>query len=463
MALDYKEDILFKIPIIGQVTKWLAKEDSDFGALLFFVCIGIFAAMAYYTELSFGQIFIITALLAPIWLTTLIFKHLFFSNWLVYVGMKFALNNGRSTLRIKLPPQVDKSPEAMEFVLTQMWNNYNSDNLMQTYLDGKKPLYFSYEIVSIGGDVRFYINVPTKKIKALVEAALYSQYPGVEVIEEPVDYIAEIPMGDPDWSLMSFHMGKKKDQEFPIRTFIDYGLDKMPKEEEKVDPLTPMLEAMGSISPNERLYVQYVMYVPRDNTFKNGSLDAPEPSFDAKVAKKVNEMMGRDPATGKPMPTPDGEREEIARLTAGERDNIQAMERNAGKYAYKVGIRWMYVAKGSAFNADNIGKMIRSFSQFDMKGRNEVGIRWRTDANYQAIFKSDREKVKRWKKAELKEYKKRVYYNKGGGDTMKYMTTEELATMFHLPGKVALTPNLGRIESTRSTAPANLPVGNLPT
>jgi hypothetical protein len=463
MAIDYKEDILFKIPIIGAITKWLANEDSDYGTLVFSLCVAIFAGMAYFTQLSFGQIFIITALLAPVWLTYLIFRHLFFNMWLQYVGTKFNLNNGRSTLRIKLPPQVEKSPEAMEFVLTQMWNNYNSDNLMQTYLDGKKPLYFSYEIVSIGGDVRFYMNVPTKKIKALVEAALYSQYPGVEVIEEPVDYIAEIPLKGSDWSLMSFHMGKKKDQEFPIKTYIDYGLDKMPKEEEKVDPLTPMLETMGSIGPDERLYMQLIMSVPRDNKFKNGSLDPEEPSFDAKVAKKVNEIMNRDPETGKPIPSPDGEREEIARLTAGEREKVEAMERNGGKYAYKTGIRWMYLAKGRAFNADNIGKMIRAFSQFDKKGRNEVGIRWRTDANYQTIFPWDAKKVAAWKKAELKEYKKRVYYNKAGGDAPKFYTTEELATMYHLPGKVAITPNLGRIESTRSTAPANLPIGNLPT
>jgi len=463
MAIDYKEDILFRIPIVGSITKWLASEDSDFGALLFIFCVSLFAGMAYFTQLSFGQIFIITALLAPIWLTYLVFRHLFFGMWIQYVGTKFNLNNGRSTLRIKLPPEVEKSPEAMEFVLNQMWNNYNSDNLMQTYIDGKKPLYFSLELVSIGGDVRFYMNVPTKKIKSLVEAALYSQYPGVEVIEEPVDYIAEIPMGSKDWSLMSFHMAKKKDQEYPIKTYIDYGLDKMPKEEEKVDPLTPMLEVLGSISPNERLYVQYILSAPRDNSFKHGSLDAPQPSFEEKVRKKVNEMMNRDPATGKPVPSEGEEREEIARLTAGERNTIEAMERNAGKVAFKTGVRWMYVPRSDSFNADNISKMIRSFSQFDMIGRNAVGIKWRTDANYQTVFPWDAKKVAAWKKAELKEYKKRVYYNKTQSDEPKFFSTEELATMYHLPGKVALTPNLGRIESTRSTAPANLPVGNLPT
>ncbi len=38
------------------------------------------------------------------------------------------------------------------------------------------------------------------------------------------------------------------------------------------------------------------------------------------------------------------------------------------------------------------------------------------------------------------------------------MTTEELATIFHIPGKVASTPTLARIPSKRSEAPANLPI-----
>ena len=52
---------------------------------------------------------------------------------------------------------------------------------------------------------------------------------------------------------------------------------------------------------------------------------------------------------------------------------------------------------------------------------------------------------------------------RGDADKAKVFSAEELATVFHLPGQVALTPTLNRIGSTRSEAPANLPVGNLPT
>ena len=37
------------------------------------------------------------------------------------------------------------------------------------------------------------------------------------------------------------------------------------------------------------------------------------------------------------------------------------------------------------------------------------------------------------------------------------MSTEELATVFHIPSKSVETPSLDRIPSATSTAPANLP------
>jgi hypothetical protein len=38
------------------------------------------------------------------------------------------------------------------------------------------------------------------------------------------------------------------------------------------------------------------------------------------------------------------------------------------------------------------------------------------------------------------------------------LTSEELATIFHFPGRVSETPSLGRIESNKSEPPTNLPI-----
>jgi len=457
--VDYKKAIE-RVPILGFIVKWLAGNNEDYGGILAITAILMLTFMGLYTDVSWVQIVAITIALSPIWITYLIFN-LFFWMWMNQVGRKFWIKEGRSTLRIKLPEEVTKSPEAMEFVLSQLHNVANPDNLMQTYLDGKRPLNLSLEIVSIGGEIRFYANVPRSKAKPAFEANMYAQYPGVEIVEEPVDYTCEIPLDTDEWDWMSFHMGKKEDEIFPIKTYVDYELNRMPKEEEKVDPITPMLEILSNLDPDERLYVQFVIKAFRRSSFKNGQLIRGKgPDWTENLFKKINEMMNRDPETR--AAKEGGGAEELARLTAGERETIAAMERNAEKYPFETGIRWMYFAKKGKFQADRINPTIRTFSQYDIIGRNQIGVRWRTDIHYKDIVPGSYKKIAAWKRQEFKEYKLRFYFPKTLDAYPKIFTAEELATMFHLPGKVALTPSLTRVGSTRGEAPSNLPVQNLP-
>lgn len=438
----------------------------DYGPLVAGVGFLLLVISLIVLGVSFGQILSVFFVLTPVWLPIVLF-FLFYEKWMDMVGASFYLNQGRTTLRLRLPQDVFKSPEAMEFVISQIHNTANPDNLMQTYLEGKRPLNFSFEIASIGGEIRFYANVPTKKTKNALESNLYAQYPGIEVIEDPVDYAAEIPLDyeKEDFEMMSFHMGKKSDGVLPIKTYIDYGLDKMPKEEEKVDPITPMIEVLASIKPYERVFVQIIAKSFRKDSFKNGQLTVSEgPDWTAGAAETINKIMNRDGKKKTPLGAKDlDEGGQMAMLTMGERDTIAAIERNMGKYAYNTSIRWIYVTKKGKFNGDFINPMIRSFSQYDMIGRNSIGVRWRTDFGYKNIIPGGKRKaLDALKKQELKEYRMRIFYPKNGIGGPKIFTTEELATMFHMPGKVALTPTLDRVPSVRGEAPANLPTGSLP-
>ena len=450
-----------KIPLFGSIVSWMGENDMDPGPFVAFTSFLLLLIGLFVFGISFGQIVAVVIALAPIWLPLLLF-FTFFWMWMDMVGTKFYLNQGRSTLRIKIPQEIFKSPEAMEFVIAQIHNTANPDNLMQTYLDGKRPLPVAFEIVSIGGEVRFYVNTPRKKSRDAFEANIYSQYPGIEIVEEPVDYAAEIPLDTTEHEMMSFHMGKKNDQEFPLKTYIDYGLDRMPKEEEKVDPITPMLEVLANIKPYERVYVQIIAIAHRKASFKNGQLVG-EDTWEKGVQKKIDEILQRDGKTKGPAQVDDEDGFGIVpRITGGEREMIEAMERNASKYPYETAIRWMYITKKGHFNGDLINPVIRVFSQYDMIGRNQVGVRWRTDFNYKDLFPGKKQgDLTALKRQEFKEYKLRKYDPKGSSDGYKIYTAEELATMFHLPGRVALTPGLARIPSTRSEAPPNLPTGDI--
>lgn len=448
---------LKNIPIIGSALGFLDGEDIDYGLPVFIV--GLFFIFFVFDYIGLPQSKIVSFIfaLAPIWLPLVTFL-VFFKVYMDMVGKKFALNSGRSFFEVILPPEVFKSPEAMENVFNQIFNAANPDNLMETYLDGKRPLTYSFELVSRGGDVHFYITVPDKFAPSLTDN-MYAQYPGVELIKLDVDYAAEINPTLKGLSFMSFHIGKKDAQEYPIKTYIDFGLDKLPKEEEKLDPMTPMLEVLAGIQPHQQLWVQFLIKAHRKENFKLGQLQKHD-TWEKDVYAEIDKLMMRDSKTK----AGDADIEGMPRITTGERDTIEAMERNVGKTAFKFASRVVYISSKNERDYDGglFARIARMVSQTEIKGRNGLGIRWRTDFNYKKISDPFGTKVPAWKKGELKEYRKRVLYPKPGAMAWKVMTTEEMATIFHLPGSVAITPTLNRVTSTRHDAPSNLPVGNLP-
>jgi hypothetical protein len=447
------------IPIVGKLFGFLDGEGVDGG--VFIAIGGIIIVLILFSFVDVSQFQVVTLLfaLAPLWLPYLAFGVLYWK-WMETVGNQFYLDNGRTTMEIKLPPEVFKSPEAMETVFNLIHNVASPDNLMQTYLDGKRPLPYSFELVSTGGQVHFYVNVPTKKTKESFKIDLYSQYPGVEIIELPLDYTAEVPSDLKGFELMGFRAGKKKASVYPLKLYQEFGMDKLPKEEEKLDPITPMLEALGSIKPHERLWIQFIITPHREQNFKNGQL-RPVPTWDKEARAEIDKIMNRDSKTKRGLgQDEDGSGNMNPLLTPGERTMIEVMERNLQSYAYETGIRWLYIAEKGKFNPEAFAPIIRAFSQWDVQGRNAIGIRWRTDYNYKMFSDPLGSKIPTLKREELKYYKLRKYWGRTGADQPKIFTSAELATIYHLPGKVAMTPTLQRITSTRSEAPSNLPIGN---
>ncbi len=433
---------------------------EKFGANVTWLLVVIGLGMAWFAfslfDFESNKMFGYMAATAPLWLPFLTF-FLFFNAWIHYVHKDYDIKQGRVTLEIKLPQDVFKSPEAMELVLIQLHQTASPDNHIQTYVDGKKPPTYGLELVSRGGDVRFYMNVPRKKFKNIAETQLYAQYPGIEVVELDTDYTAEIPWNPDKFSYFSIHFGPKKADAYPIKTYLDYNLQTMPKEEEKIDPISGMLEMLGSIGPDEHMWVQILINAHREVTFKEGSLTFQHDWKDAardeikKIIADANKRIGIDG-------TKEGQSLSMMSLSDGEKDAIKSIERSLGKNAFNTAIRGMYIAKNEMFMpGERIGALVTGWRGFDDLNRNSIGVRWRTDFNWN-WWQDPSGKLKNlMKQQELYEYKIRDYTVYSGADVWKVMTTEELATMFHLPGKVATTPSLNRIPSKRAEPPANLP------
>lgn len=442
--------------MISTVVETLENYGFSGGKFLAIVGVAILLSFFFFTELNFGRAFSIIVATMPVWLPITLF-FTFFEYWMAFVRKQFNLGQGgRVTLEILLPQEIMKSPQAMELFLNQLYQTASPDNLVQTYWDGKHPPTYGLEIVSRGGHIHFYINTHRKKFKNLIEAQLYAQYPGIEVREIPVDYTAEVVWdNEENWKVFSLHFNLKKEDALPIKTYIDFGLDQNPKEEEKLDPISSMMDMMNALGPGEQVWIQLLIKPHLKKEFKSGSLSKKE-DWKEDIKKKINEIMQRD-EKGKA----DGiEGEGMPRITEGEKRTIEALERSLSKVSFETTIRGMYIARSENFLiGERVGALITSFAQFNDRTRNEIGIKWRTDVNYSWWEDPSGKKRLNFKKEELEHYKRRYHEKRNEDDDSKIFSVEELATIFHLPGQVIFTPGLPRIPSTRAEAPPNLPTG----
>jgi len=439
--------------MVEGILKWLEGLGVNTAYVLFGLGALIIFVILSYVEVQFARVLGYAIALSPFWLPVILFLA-FFENWMAYVKKAFLLDQGNVTLEILLPEEILKSPLAMELVIAQLFQKASPDNLVQTYIDGKHPPRFSLELVSDGGRVRFFINTPRKKFKNIIEAQLYSQYPGIEVRELAVDYAAEIDKELSDFSLFSMHFSKKPNV-LPIKTYIDYKLDMNPEEEEKIDPLTQQLDMLGSIGPDERIWIQIIITAHREESFKVGSLTT-KSDWGDELKAEINKLAMRDE---KKMGVIDLEASSMPRMTDGERLMVAALEKRQSQSPFTTAIRALYaVKKGKEYLfGERIGAIITSWVQYN--GANNIGIKWRTDVDW-PWWQDPKGMVRdAMKRRELDQYKRRYYEAQTQNDVTCIMTPDELATIFHLPGKVAVTPTLPRIPSARAEAPPNLPVG----
>ena len=147
--------------------------------------------------------------------------------WMKYIRLATIAKKEWIMLEIRIPKEVFKSPQAMEiFLANALHQGGGMGNWYQKYWLGNVHTWFSLEMISEEGNVRFIIRAE-KKWRRLVEAQLYAQYPNIEIKEVP-DYTEKmvLNMYEAPWSIWGTEFKLAKPDPFPIKTYIDYGLDK---------------------------------------------------------------------------------------------------------------------------------------------------------------------------------------------------------------------------------------------
>jgi hypothetical protein len=445
---------------------------------------------------------------------------------------------------------------ATEMALTAFLQTGGVGTFFHREIEGKLPAQFSLEIASLEGVLHFFIFTE-KKYKALIEANFYSQYPGIEITEADdytklVRYEHHKQQGGL-WgaryktkATWTPYPDEKKDDgspkypmpaDFkPIKTYVDFGLDKDPKEEFKHDPLTPILEFMGNIGKGEYFWYQVMlqeseglfdgkkfpqMYVD-PKTHEHMGISKMAKLYIETIRKKLkyekgstakdeygNDKFGPDKKDkdgnviekGKPITYKEDvyETKSDQQLTTQEKDEIEAITKKLSKPLFRVVVRTVYIFDGSITKGSigaavqNILSMFRTLNspynslsnmspsdpysypwQDTLKRRKP----WRSEEMYNAYVEregffahvSERKGLDEFEDVFFFPYKTyvrsiwRMFYeilfdpfNHPEAGDVCVLNTEEVATLWHLPGAVANTPKLPRIDSTKVAAPVNLP------
>jgi len=399
--------------------------------------------------------------LAPLWLPPILLGACW-ELWLILRRSEFIAGKKYVLLEIKIPRNLVKTPLAMETVFASMHYNKGESNWFQLFWQGSVRPYWSFEMASIEGQIHFFVWTRAD-FRKLVENAFYAQYPGVQLVEA-IDYTRTISATPEDWVVWGCDYKQVKPIDaYPIKTYVEYGLDKTQEEPEQVDPLAHLIEFMGSLGKGENLWLQFIIRVHMGEKYHQKNEDGKPYTWKDQAKEEIEKIRKKagtkakflDPTTGQMITT-----EGFPNPTKGDQETIAAIERNVAKLAFDVGGRCIYVADKTKFNPTTITGMVSLFKPFNTEGWNGLkathfGMEF---SDYPWEFGNERRKDV-FRREIVEAYRRRQYFHVPFAmhDQM-VMSTEELATLYHVPSSSIATPSLRRIQSTTSDAPSDLPI-----
>ncbi len=360
-------------------------------------------------------------------------------------------------LEIKVPKDIYKTPRAMEIALGNALSQTGGiGTRYKKYWEGRVLFWFSLEIISIEGEIRFLIRTP-KNFQNIIQSQIYAQYPQAEIFEVP-DYTLDVlrSMQEEEWGMWGCEQHLKKPDAYPIRTYSDFGLDKATTKIEEeaglIDPIVSQIEWMGTMGKGEHFWMQILVRSTKDSYINPYSLIPKTEDWKDKAKREMEKIKAKyDGADaidklGKAL-----------KMSKAEQEVINAIERSLDKPAFDVGIRTLYVAKKDNFRPEHIAGLVGFMRPYGSNNLNSFKIANETDFDNPWEDISGDGKIGK-KLDMLRAYVERGYFYPPFKGQYYVLTAEELATIYHFPGRVSTTPTFKRIESKKSEPPVNLPL-----
>ncbi len=413
------------------------------------------------------QLFAMFGYLIFFWLIALVFEEYFleYRQELYKHSWKWVL------LAVDTPAINVQTPKAVEQFFFHLAGAFNDPGIGEKFWHGYKQKWFSFEIISIEGYIQFLIRTE-ESYRDLVEAALYAQYPDIEVIEVE-DYVTKAPDTFPDseYDMWAGDFTLATDDAYPIRTYREFE-HSISKDTVLKDPMGAFLESFTRIGPGEQIWFQ-ILIEPISNSWKHHAME------------KINEIIGAeshhhggnkivDAITSAPFKLLEqvgdqvfareaseshddhgGPMNNLSFLTPGQKTLVEAMEKKISMLGFKTKMRALYLARKEVFQPGRaVNAIIGALHQYNIPTSNSIVPKFSSGAHYMFAKKRSNDR----KKLLMKAYKKRKI---GTGANPCVLNVEELATIWHFPMSHVKTPSLQKTKMKSAEPPMGLPIESL--
>ena len=336
------------------------------------------------------------------------------------------LNVDSVLLMLEIPRTNDKQELAAEQLFASLHGILRDARELKN--SGGVQEHLSFEIVSTGGQIRFYVWVP-KILQSFVEGQIYAQYPTVQIYKIKEDYVDNY---DKYPVTYSSELTLTDNEVLPIKTFDSF----------EVDPLAGITGTLAKLNPDnsEELWIQILTRPISDDWHKNttdrwvrriksGKRSLRFGNFDFVWLIEAFGALFQPPAGGT-------NSEVTVELSERDKTRITKAEEKATKLGYEVKIRLAYLGNDQINAKLNMQALVGTFKQYNstnLNGFKQLGSSFNKDS--------------------LEAYKLRQFSDHGF-----ILNISELASVYHLPHTSVETPNIVWASSKTAEPPAKLPL-----
>lgn len=401
--------------------------------------------------------------------------YMFYILYMDRINIRWYQTLGWVFLKVTIPKENEKSPLAFEQIFNHLHSIHSTFSFAEKYLEGQFQIWFTWEIVSVGGAISNYVKILDKHRNTL-EAAIYAHFPDAEITETE-DYFEKLPKyeaDNPDYDIFALSFILKKDDAYPIRSYLDFEHSSA---ETFIDPIDGVWETLSMLNPYEMAVVQYI-FRPIDDAWKEAgyqlvkklkgepeALREPEDKLGKWTGKLLGPLLD---AIIRPTPSEGAKRKDepppslMLHLSEGEKEVISAVERNLSKLGYQTKIRFLYLAKKEMYNPSPIYTAIvgafKSFSATNLNSLKPDTDHW-TKVRYW-IFQNWEQPILSlrlmWRKRRhMSTIRRRWYFH---GRPPYVLNTEEMATLLHFPKTEVTVPQIEKVAVTKVQPPPELPI-----